>query len=82
MIVFLSIFQMFSVLHHYINLFISNILSFQESFAFLQRDVHTVLRINGLNPSRSVVSAPLALIRARDPVLVPSGPHLSGDASS
>ena len=31
--------------------------------------VHTVLRVIGLNPPRSVASAPLALIRARDPVL-------------
>ena len=31
--------------------------------------------------SRSVVPAPLALIRARDPVLVPSGPNPSGVSS-
>ena len=38
-------------------------------------DVHTVRRVIRLNPSRSMVSAPLALIHANDPVLAPSGPN-------
>ena len=46
-----------------------------ESLALRHRDVHTVRRVIRLNPSRSVISAPLALIRAHDPVLVPSGPN-------
>ena len=53
-----------------------------EPLALRHRDVHTVRRVIRLNPSRSVVSAPLALIRANDPVLVPSGPNPTGDASS
>ena len=50
-----------------------------ESLALCLRDVHTVRR---MNPSRSMVSAPLALIHANDPVLVPSGPNPSGGACS
>ena len=46
-----------------------------ESLALRHRDVHTVRRTIRLNPSRSLVSTPLALICARDPVLVPSGPN-------
>ena len=46
-----------------------------ELLALRHRDVHTVRRVIQLNPSRTVVSAPLALIRAHDPVLVPSGPN-------
>ena len=46
-----------------------------ESLALRHRDVHTVCRVIRLNPSRSLVSAPPALMRAHDPVLVPSGPN-------
>ena len=46
-----------------------------ESLALRHHDVHTVRRVIRLNPSRSMASAPLALIRANDPVLVPSGPN-------
>ena len=38
-------------------------------------DVRNVRRVIRLNPSRSLVSAPLALMRAHDPVLVLSGPN-------
>ena len=41
-----------------------------KSFTLRHRDVHTVRR---MNPSRSMVSAPL--VHANDPVLVPSGPN-------
>ena len=61
---------------------VARLLALVESLALRHRDVHTVRRVTCLNPSRSVVSAPLALIRAHDPVLVPSGPNPSGDASS
>ena len=50
----------------------ARLLALVKSLALRHRDVHTVIR---LNPSRSMVSAPLALIRANDPVLVPSGPN-------
>ena len=46
-----------------------------ESLALRHHDVHTVRRVIRLNPSRSMVSAPLALIRANDPVLALSGPN-------
>ena len=46
-----------------------------ESLALRHRDVHTVRRAIRLNPSRSLVSAPFALIHANDPVLAPSGPN-------
>ena len=53
----------------------ARLLALVESLALRHRDVHTVRRVMRLNPSRSVVSAPLALIHANDPVLVPSGPN-------
>ena len=46
-----------------------------ESLALRHRDVHNVRQVIRLNPLRSMVSAPLALIHANDPVLVPSGPN-------
>ena len=52
----------------------ARLLALVESLALRHRDVHTVRRVSRLNPSRSMVSAPLALIHANDPVLVPSGP--------
>ena len=53
----------------------ARLLALVESLALRHRDVHTVRRGVRLNPSRCLVSAPLALIRAHDPVLVPSGPN-------
>ena len=53
----------------------ARLLAFVESLALRHRDVHTVRRAIRLNPSRSMVSAPFALIHANDPVLVPSGPN-------
>ena len=53
----------------------ARLLALVESLALRHRDVHTVRRVICLNPSRCVVSAPLALIRAHDPELVPSGPN-------
>ena len=52
----------------------ARVLALVESLALRHRDVHTVRRVIRLNPSRSLVSAPLVLIHANDPVLVPSGP--------
>ena len=49
----------------------ARLLALVESLAFRHRDLHTVRRVIRLNPSRSLVSAPLALIHANDPVLVP-----------
>ena len=46
-----------------------------ESLALRHRDVHTVRRVIHLNPSRSTIPAPLAVIHASDQVLVPSGPN-------
>ena len=46
-----------------------------ESLALRHHDVHNVRRVIRLNPSRSMASAPLALIHANDSVLVPSGPN-------
>ena len=48
------------------------LLALVEPLALCHHDVHTVRR---MNPSRSVVSAPLALIHANSPVLVLSGPN-------
>ena len=53
----------------------ARLLALVESLALRHRDVHTVRRVIRLNPSRSLVSAPLVLIHANDPVLVPSGPN-------
>ena len=53
-----------------------------ESSALRQRNVHTVLLVIGLISSLRVVSAPLALIRARDSVLVFLGHNPSGDVSN
>ena len=53
----------------------ARLLALVESLALRHRDVHTVRRAIRLNPSRSLVSAPLALIHAIGPVLVPSGPN-------
>ena len=53
----------------------ARLLALVESLALRHRDVHTVRRVPRLNPSRSMVSTPLALIHANDPVLVPSGPN-------
>ena len=53
----------------------ARLLALVESLALRHRDVHTVRRVIRLNPSRSLVSAPLALIHANDLVLVPSGPN-------
>ena len=53
----------------------ARLLAHVESLALRYRDVHTVRRIVRLNPLRSLVSTPLALIRAHDRVLVPSGPN-------
>ena len=53
----------------------ARLLAFVESLVLRHHDVHTVRRVIHLNPSRSTVSAPLALIHANDPVLVPSGPN-------
>ena len=50
----------------------ARLLALVESLALRHHDVHTVRR---MNPSRSMVSAPLALIHANDPVLAPSGPN-------
>ena len=44
-----------------------------KSLALRHRDVHTLRRVIRLNPSRSLVSEPLMLIRANNQVLVPSG---------
>ena len=53
----------------------ARLLALVESLALRHRDVHTVRRVIHLNPSRSMVSAPLVLIHANGPVLVPSGPN-------
>ena len=53
----------------------ARLLALVKSLALRHRDVHTVRRVIHLNPSRSMVTAPLALIHAKDPVLVPSGPN-------
>ena len=53
----------------------ARLLALVESLALRHRDVHTVRLVIRLNPSRSLVSAPLALIHANDPVLVPSCPN-------
>ena len=42
----------------------ARLLALVESLALRHRDVHTVRQVIRLNPSRSLVSAPLALIRA------------------
>ena len=54
----------------------TRLLALVESLALRHHDVHTVCRVIRLNPSRSVASAPLALIHAKDPVLELSGPNL------
>ena len=59
----------------------ARLLALVESFGSWSSDVPTVRRVIRLNPSRSLVSAPLALIHDNDPVLVPSGPNPSGDAA-
>ena len=51
----------------------ARLLPLVESLALRHRDVHTVRLVIRLNPSRSMVSTPLALIHANDLVLVPSG---------
>ena len=53
----------------------ARLLALVESLSLRHHDVHTVRRVIHLNPSRSTVSAPLALIHANDPVLVPSDPN-------
>ena len=53
----------------------ARLLALVESLALRHDDVDTVRRVICLNPSRSMISAPLALIHANDPVLVPSGPN-------
>ena len=53
----------------------ARLLALVESLALRHHDVHTVRRVIRLNPSRSMVSAPLAHIHPIDPVLVPSGPN-------
>ena len=53
----------------------ARLLPLVESLVLRHHDVHTVPRVVHLNPSRSMVSAPLALIHAHDRVLVPSGPN-------
>ena len=53
----------------------ARLLALVESLALRHRDVHTVRRVIRLNSSRSLVCAPLAHIRANDPVLAPSGPN-------
>ena len=50
----------------------ARLLALVESLALRHRNVHTVRR---MNTSRSLVSAHIALIRANDPVLAPSGPN-------
>ena len=60
----------------------ARLIALVKSLALRHRDVRNVRRVSRLNSSRSMVSAPLPLIRANDPVLVPSGPNLSGEASS
>ena len=59
----------------------ARLLALVESLALRHRDVHTVRRVIRLNPSRNVVSTPLALIHANDPVLVPSGPNPLADVT-
>ena len=49
----------------------ARLLALVSSLVLRHHDVHTVRRVIHLNPSRSVVSAPLAIIHANDPVLVP-----------
>ena len=53
----------------------ARLLALVESVALRHHDVHAVRRVIRLNPPRTLVSAPLALIHANDPVLVPSGPN-------
>ena len=53
----------------------ARLLALVESLVLRHRDVHTVRRVIRLNPSRSLVSAPLVLILANDSILVPSGPN-------
>ena len=53
----------------------ARLLALVESLVLRPHDVHTLRRVIRLNPSRSIVSATLALIHANDLVLVPSGPN-------
>ena len=48
----------------------ARLLALVESLALRHHDVDTVRRVIRLNPSRSMVSAPLALIHAQDLLLV------------